>query len=647
MSRTRFRRTMSLITAMTMVPLTFGQNPASPGSGDIFNATTHNNDCLETYLKTERAINDTMLIKRRQFILQEASCKTDQNCVKNVQQTKIAAENDAGLKIIDARAVLSDCESKPHRPASGKNVNNPRADVFNSNSTPSPDPAAPRRYPRSSSKASDPCTENAKLFERQWEEADDVAAEADKRITAGLRKALNSPDARNPDLKNQSEARLRTYTAQARQDRAREQRQRDCYRAYFSRGCVGRPCRVDDEITGRSADGGGAQVRAELPVNTTKANNSPGDYGRGLAEGMGDCIHGFMDLLVAANMIAQAVLNPAMAPKNSWVDAAKLLGLEPGESIVLKTIWQELNQTKIIGLDVSAYDRGKIDGRRLCAYGAVPGIAKAAKAAPIKAFAKAGETPVNPLRGASLAHAMAGDESALPAFSGKWISTPRGPIKLGAFAGKGSFSTVYEMADNPGRVVKIGNNTGESGGSFKRQAEGANRLREAGVETPAIHYNDPGTTSRPGTLITDNVNKRGPPGSVIKFGSRELQDMRPEHPVRRAMQDAFDKLAAKGYAWADGHAGNVRFQSDASGAFKTIVIDPDFVMTPGEYAASIRGGTMPGAVLGSKLLGSEGFQDYVNLEKGMPVSAVQLSDSLSRVLFNQERAPNGSTVPRR
>jgi hypothetical protein len=121
--------------------------------------------------------------------------------------------------------------------------------------------------------------------------------------------------------------------------------------------------------------------------------------------------------------------------------------------------------------------------------------------------------------------------------------------------------------------------------------------------------------------------------------------------AQQAMQDVFNKIAQKGYAWADGHGGNVRFVSDGVGGLKAVVIDPDFVMTPQEYAASIRDGSMPGRVLGGKLFATEGLQDWADLQKGKQVSAQQLSDSLFQAQFGEPdilpRVTNGVTVPRK
>ncbi len=384
--------------------------------------------------------------------------------------------------------------------------------------------------------------------------------------------------------------------------------------------------------------------------NEKKESNSAGEYALGLAEGLGDCIHGFIDTGIAAVLLFQATQNPVIGLQTNWVDVAKSLGLEPGQSVVLRTIWQELVQTKVIGRDISARARGKIDGSRLCAY-AGPALSHVAEPH-LSKLKTPGATPVNPLAGASLSKAMSQIESDLAAHSGKWIATPKGPLKLGGFVGKGSFSTVYELAGKPNQVIKIGNSTGESSGSFSRQITGSARLTQAGVDTPPIHYVDVGTPYRPGVLITDNINARGPPGSVLKLSATEIG----RNPAAmNAMQDLFRKVGDAGYAFADGHPGNVRFSSAGPGALKAIVIDPDFVMTPQEFAASIQRDTAPGRVLAGKLMFTEELLDWSELQQGRMVSASKLSKSLFDAFKQRVNGPNnggltgvgrGSTVPR-
>jgi hypothetical protein len=260
----------------------------------------------------------------------------------------------------------------------------------------------------------------------------------------------------------------------------------------------------------------------------------------------------------------------------------------------------------------------------------IPPVTKALKAAPIAKFATPGQTPVNPLKGSALATAVSGAEKDLPALQGNWISTKKGPLKLGNFIGKGSFSTVFEDANNPKSVIKIGNATGESPAAFERQVKGVKRLQEAGVDTPTIDYVDPGDASRPGVIITPNVFKGGVPGPVTSLTNAALARTA---PALTAMQQLLEKLAAKGYVWGDGHGGNLVFVSDGAGGLKDVVIDPDFVMTPEEMGESIRNNTTPGRVVGGVLLQSQGIEDLVNLQKGQAVSACQLSDSLFKARF--------------
>jgi len=391
----------------------------------------------------------------------------------------------------------------------------------------------------------------------------------------------------------------------------------------------------------------GAGRNASTPVQGGDA------YARGIADGLVTCAGGFINLAVAGAMIALAseydqITHPSGYPVNSpaaivmhtnWVQAAQILGVEPGGATILQ---RELAQHRagVSQPGLSAYESGKLAGQRLCSWGVVPGLTKGILT---KAYAPMGESIGNPLRGAALAKVMTASAAELPNASGKWISTPLGPIKLGAFKGKGSFSTVFEDANNPNRVVKVGNNTGGSPDSFARQKAGVPKLQKGGIDTPPIRFVDSGTATRPGVLITDNVFKRGPP--VIQLSGEEIVQT-PD--ALEAVRQVFDKSAAAGLVPGDISPSNIVLSKNAAGGLSAIVIDPDFFLPPEEYAASLRQGGVPGGVLSSKFWAGQllpGAELVTELQNGKPVSACELSGSLFEVFKARYSVRGTSTNP--
>src|SRR5205085_5361361 len=131
----------------------------------------------------------------------------------------------------------------------------------------------------------------------------------------------------------------------------------------------------------------------------------------------------------------------ASMASGDFITAANLLGLQPGESITLRAIYQEAS-TQNIG--ISPFDAGRIAGRRICSYAVVPGGLKALKG--IGGIRTAGITPFNPLKGAAISEAATADAAAASGQSvlpGKWIQTPKGPVLLGKLRGTGAFGNVY------------------------------------------------------------------------------------------------------------------------------------------------------------------------------------------------------------
>jgi uncharacterized protein len=606
MSYRRFRLIISLALAAFVLQSAFGQNPPGAAQGDSFNSNTNTGQCGQAYSQAMQKVSADNTRIQAQWRRDQASCNGNSSCLEQAQQRRIAGERDVYQETVDANAQKDLCELRSR---------------------------GARLIP-----SSDPC-------EQAYRQAMEKVAERNIQIRAQWYRDQADCNSKTSCVEQAQQNRLaaeravheENVNAAAQKDRCHNQRglngqvsgsdpsgpaeRKTSPRPPLLKGRIsnadpssgaanptdGGRTRNTPPRSGASNGRGPAQTppHSEAPVINP---NQPIDYFRGFAVGMGDCFTGFVDLFAATGLMA----------KGDFVNAAKLLGVEPGKSLVLKSIWQELVATKLVGKDVSYYDQGRAAGRRICTYALVPGALKVRKA-----LATAGETSFNPIRGPDLAQAMASTEKGLGAYSGKWIATGKGPVQLGKFVGKGSFSSVFEMAEDPNKVIKIGNNTAESSGSFARQIDGARRLKSAGVDTPDIHYVDPGTPSKPGTLITGNVFKRGPPGSVRSFSSAEqIKDT----PISRALQDVYDRVAQKGFVWGDGHLGNIVFEFDGAGGWKGIVIDPDMVMSPAELADSLRSSTMPGNVVSGVL--AENLQNLFRLFKGESVEAGVLSDDL-------------------
>jgi hypothetical protein len=373
-------------------------------------------------------------------------------------------------------------------------------------------------------------------------------------------------------------------------------------------------------------------VHADFPVV---------DYVRGMGDGLHDCVDQLTNLPATFYKETIDFFGAAASiVRGDFVTGAKLLGFTTSDT-ALRAIFQPLTTQQIV-IDpktgkpsISAYDVGRNGGLRLCQYGIAHAAAKA-----LKALGSAGETPLNPLKGNALTTAMGGAEDQLPNLSGKYVSTPNGPAKLGKFVGKGSFSTVYEMGDDPSKVIKIGNNPTESQASFARQVVGAERLKASGVKTPKIH--NPDTAGRSGVLITDNVNKLQL-GPITQY--RNILQMKGT-PAERAMLDMGNKLNSRGYALVDNHAGNVSFIPNGAGTLEALVVDPDMVMTVPEMQEAIQQNTIPGNVI-KGVLGVNGGEVLQALQNGTPITPNEVFTALLQARGLIPKGGGSTVIPAR
>lgn len=260
-------------------------------------------------------------------------------------------------------------------------------------------------------------------------------------------------------------------------------------------------------------------------------------YLKGLAAGIGQCVQGWIDLLGAAAQMASG----------DFEGAARTLGLQPGQSVMLKTVYQELVQTKSVG--GSPYELGLTAGRRVCAYG-IPGPGDGEKppavsgTAPPKILDDIGilNTPVRKI-------------------PGKTIQTPWGPKRIGDYIGKGESGAVYKLPDEPGKVIKIGNTGVDSAPSFIRQLDGYNKIRETNAAPTPNNYNARTNVpqNKPSMIIADNIFEKWPGAQIVSdLGNLTGQQL-------QALKGLYDDLASKGFVWNDGHSSNAFFYQTPNG----------------------------------------------------------------------------------
>jgi hypothetical protein len=259
--------------------------------------------------------------------------------------------------------------------------------------------------------------------------------------------------------------------------------------------------------------------------------------------------------------------------RGDFVTAAHMLGLEPGQSVVLKTMYQELT-TKLVSLDrnaqLSPIEAGRIAGRRICMYGLIPGAAKVAGEA-VKALGPRGNSMFKPIKSADITPNAEN-------LANKWIETDKGPAKLGDLLspkGKSLFGAVYRDGENPGQVIKISKppapkieNPAET---FPRQKEGADLLQEHGIPTPKIKGLQEGGIGKPAILWIEDAYKKWPGG---KPAPPNLTDVHID-----AARELYKQIADAGMVWADGHADNMFFFPKRGGGLAAGVLDADMIVT--------------------------------------------------------------------
>jgi hypothetical protein len=328
-----------------------------------------------------------------------------------------------------------------------------------------------------------------------------------------------------------------------------------------------------------SGPGSGSPPPSGSPPATQPSNPvaNAADYLHGVIDGFGNCFKGMGSLLAGAGYFAQG----------DFQNAATAWGLEPGQSVVLKTMYSELT-TPSVGSNVSPYDAGVTAGRRLCAYAVVPGVTKAAGTL-IKGGISPGSTFTNPIKGGALQEAIDGEvpqnaiNNELPnpqTIANKWVQTGNGPVQLGKVAGQGSFATVFRYGKSS--VIKFSRSIPRIKGygpeSIEGQEIGASRLEKAGVETPSTSNYSPGGPDSPASIMADDVTQKYPNSDPLSTTEFKTLPAGEQTQVLNAIKNATNQIAKSGNVLIDTNPGNFTIQ-DLGNTIKAIIHDPDMVMT--------------------------------------------------------------------
>jgi len=364
----------------------------------------------------------------------------------------------------------------------------------------------------------------------------------------------------------------------------------------------------------------GCKCSKQTPQN--KPNQKPqtnpiadaGQYLRGVVDGFGGCIQGL------GNGIGSLMAGAGFFAQGDFVNAAKAWGLSPGQSIVLKGMYAEMT-TPVVGQNISPYQQGVTAGRRLCAYAAIPGAVKGLGTL-AKGAISPGSTFTNPIKGGALQDAI---NSAPKSIANKWVQTPKGPVQLGAYAGQGSFASVFKYGK--ASVIKLSRNNPQTMGygpeSIEGQYNGAGRVSGAGVNTPNVSNYEPGGASQPSTLVADDVAQKYPGSFQLSNTKFHELPAAEQGQVLNAVDNAANQIAKRGYALLDVNPGNFSLQN-LGNAMKAIIHDPDMVMTPTEIK-NLAPDSVPRGVLNYALDVAGVSQEFLN----QPFTAQSLTDVLN------------------
>jgi len=342
-----------------------------------------------------------------------------------------------------------------------------------------------------------------------------------------------------------------------------------------------------------------AQTPAPKPPSQPSAQSTgsgpdQGNYLLGLLGGLNNCAQGIGSIMGGIGYFMEG----------DFTDAATMWGLEPGQSVMLKTISAEMS-TPVVGSSVTPYQQGVAAGQRICSYILIPAAGKAVgsalggKPAPttlkqaIKEGAPAGTGPgssqQDPIMGDQLKEALAVDEKGnapAKALEGQWVELQNGPEQLGPYRAQGGLAAVYNKGAN--QVMKIAKSgpNGYYNDSIKGQVNGAKILKSLDVETPDLSDYQPGSADVPGSVVADDLATKYP--GAFELTAKKFQSMTPvqQQAILDAVDTEMNKVSGGDYALLDTNPSNISVQPIGN-AFKAIIHDADFLMTMDEIDAEV------------------------------------------------------------
>jgi len=218
--------------------------------------------------------------------------------------------------------------------------------------------------------------------------------------------------------------------------------------------------------------------------------------------------------------------------------------------------------------------------------------------------------------------------SAVPGPNTLWTHPETGEkFLIGRQLGQGVYNTVFELADQPGLVIKFPNKVlspppgtdalGKLELVTKAQdevvelVEGSNHLADAGI--PQLKIVDANSTSDLPYVITEKLD----PAKHSTVTYEALESQRAEliaagkwtQDHERAVVELYDSLANKNLVWGDGHANNIYFFTGTDGKLHAGVLDHDQITPLDQVSTAVENRILrnPGVKVGEVTAHQAGF----------------------------------------
>ena len=377
------------------------------------------------------------------------------------------------------------------------------------------------------------------------------------------------------------------------------------------------------------APGGTQQPAPQTCSKTRPLTSSAIECLAGVVAGVGECVQGNVNAIAGAGYFFMG----------DFVNAAKMWGLQPGQSVFLSTLYKELT-TPTIGQNVTLFQRCQTQARRVCAYVVVPAATHAVGSALKGAASKGGSTGGSGgSGGAKTGGTVSGEpgaggsgpgetgsaggggpgEGSVTAPGGNGSVTQPGSggspgnyvITGGTSAGNaiGGLDLLGDVTAEPsglankwvrlpsgtmqlgdfvgrgsfvaayrtanGNIIKITTENTGAAGSLQGQIDGAKILNNIGVSTPNILDYQPPGFQQAGTLTVADFEQQFP--DATQLSSKGFPKMDQSMVIGKLQQYA-NQLGGSGNVMIDTNPAN--FAITPSGDF--VVIDSDMIVPASE-----------------------------------------------------------------